>query len=135
YARKDGKLLWKRAAPAEKLEEFHSTEGSPAASSCVTDGTRVVSYFGSYGLICQDFSGKELWRHPLPLAETAGGFGTGSSPTLAGNLVLVNRDMLKGSSLLAVDLKTGRRVWETARPDVMQSYGSAMVWKHDGIEE
>ena len=71
YARKDGRLLWKQTVPAEKLEEFHSTEGSPAASSCAADGQRVVSYFGSYGLICHDFSGKELWRHPLPLAETA----------------------------------------------------------------
>ena len=135
YARKDGRQLWKRAVPVTKLEEFHSTEGSPAASSCATDGQRVVSYFGSYGLVCHDFAGKELWRHPLPLAETTGGFGTGGSPTLAGGLVLLNRDLMKGCSLLAVNLKTGKRAWETSRPDVTQSYGSAMVWKHDGLEE
>src|SRR4030095_8572701 len=107
YARKDGRQLWKQSVPATKLEEFHSTEGSPAASSCVPDGNRVVSYFGSYGLICHDLSGKELWRHPLPLAQTAGGFGTGSSPTLAGGLVLLNRDMLQGCSLLALGLENG----------------------------
>jgi outer membrane protein assembly factor BamB len=135
YARKDGRQLWKRAVPAGKLEEFHSTEGSPAASSCATDGRRVVSYFGSFGLVCHDFAGKELWRHPLPLAETAGGFGTGSSPTLAGGLVVLNRDMLKGCSLLAVDLKTGQRAWEAARPDVRQSYGSSIVWKNGGVDE
>ncbi len=135
HGRKDGALLWQQAVPVEKMEEFHSTEGSPAASSCVTDGSRVVSYFGSYGLICHDLAGKELWRHPLPLAETAGGFGTGGSPTLAGGLVVVNRDMLKSCTLLAVDLKTGKRVWETARPDVRQSYGSAMVWKNGGVDE
>lgn len=135
YTWKTGKQLWKQLVPVEKLEEFHATEGSPAASSCATDGRRVVSYFGSYGLICHDVSGKELWRHPLPLAETAGGFGTGGSPTLAGGLVLLNCDLLKGCSLLAVDLKTGKRVWETARPDVTQSYGSPMVWKNSGKEE
>jgi outer membrane protein assembly factor BamB len=135
HARNDGKLLWKRSVPVEKLEEFHATEGSPATSSCAADGRRVVSYFGSYGLICHDFAGKELWRHPLPLAETAGGFGTGSSPTLAGGLVLLNRDLLKRCSLLAVDLKTGKRAWETARPDVSQSYGSSIVWKHNGVDE
>ena len=135
YARKDGRQLWKRAVPAEKLEEFHSTEGSPAASSCATDGKFVVSYFGSSGLVCHDIAGKEWWRHPLPLAETAGGFGTGGSPTLAGNLVVLNRDMLKGCALLAVNLKTGKRVWETARPDVTQSYGSSMVWRNNGVDE
>ena len=135
YARKDGRQLWKRAAPTEKLEEFHPTEGSPAASSCATDGRRVVSYFGSYGLICHDFAGKELWRHPLPVAKTAGGFGSGSSPTLANGRVFINRDMQKNCALLAVELKTGQRAWETPRPDVSQSYGSAMVWKNNGVEE
>jgi hypothetical protein len=135
YARKDGKLLWKQAVPATALEEFNSAEGSPAASSCATDGRHVVSYFGSYGLICHNFAGKELWRHPLPMAVTAGGFGTGSSPTLAGRLVLINRDMLKSCSLLAVDVETGKPVWETPRPDVMQSYGSTITWKNNGVEE
>lgn len=135
YSRGDGRQLWKQAVPAEKLEEFHSTEGSPAASSCATDGRRVVSYFGSFGLICHDLAGRELWRHPLPMAETAGGFGTGCSPTLAGDLVILNRDLLKRCSLLAVDLKTGRKAWETPRPDVTQSYGSSMVWKNNGVDE
>jgi outer membrane protein assembly factor BamB len=135
YSRDDGSLLWKRAVPSEKIEEFNATEGSPAASSCATDGRRVVSYFGSYGLICHDFEGRELWRYPLPMAETAGGFGTGTSPTIAGRLVLVNRDMLRNCSLLAVDLKTGKRVWEASRPDVGQSYGSAIAWKNGGVNE
>src|SRR5688572_6496708 len=64
----DGRLIWTRVAPAERLEDFHQTEGSPAASTPATDGGRVVSYFGSVGLVCYDFDGKELWRHPLPAA-------------------------------------------------------------------
>lgn len=135
YARKDGAQLWRRVVPADKLEEFHVTEGSPAASSCATDGRFVVSYFGSYGLICHDVAGKEQWTHPLPLAETAGGFGTGCSPALVGGTVILNRDLLASCSLLAVDLKSGKKVWETARPDVRQSYGTPMVWAHDGLKE
>ncbi len=135
FARGDGKSLWKREVPAEKLEEFHVTEGSPAASSCATDGRHVVSYFGSFGLICHDFAGKELWRHPLPVAQSPGGFGTGGSPCLAGGLVLVSRDQVTGCSLLAVDLKTGEKVWETARPDVVPGFGSPIFWKNGGVDE
>jgi outer membrane protein assembly factor BamB len=135
YARKDGKPLWKRAVPVEKLEEFNSAEGSPAASSCATDGRRVVSYFGSYGLVCHDFTGKELWHHALPVAKTAGGFGTGGSPTLVDGRVLVNRDQAEHCSLLAVDIKSGQRLWETPRPDVTQSYGSSILWKNKGVDE
>src|SRR5262249_38591284 len=133
YDRKSGKLLWKRAAPADKLEEFNASEGSPAASTPVTEGQHVISYFGSCGVVCYDFSGKELWQHTLPTALTAGGFGTGGSPSLAGNLVIINRDQAKGSTLLAVDLQSGSKVWETARPDVNQSYGSPIVWKNAGV--
>lgn len=135
YQRRDGKLLWKRDALAEKLEDFNTAEGSPAASTPVTDGKLVVSYFGSCGLICHDFAGKEIWRHPLPVAQSAGGFGTGGSPALAGGLVLVGRDLATGCSLLAVELKSGKKVWETARPDVLPSFGSPIFWKNNGKEE
>src|SRR6185295_8455421 len=114
---------------------FHATEGSPAASTPATDGKRVVSYFGSCGLVCYDLKGKELWQHPLPVAQTAGGIGTGCSPLIAGGLVLVNRDQLKNCSLLAVDLRTGKKAWEAARPDVMQSFGTPILWKNGGADE
>ena len=135
YQRRDGKLLWKADAKAEKIEEFNATEGSPAASTVATDGRHVVSYFGSCGLVCYDTKGRELWRHPLPTAETAGGFGSGCSPAIVDGLVLVNRDQVTSCSLLAVDLKTGKKVWETARPDVSQSFGTPIFWKNKGVNE
>ena len=135
HDRRDGKLLWSRVSPAEKLEEFHATEGSPAASTPVTDGQRVVSYFGSCGLICHDFAGKELWRHELPPAVTAGNFGSGSSPIIVGDLVVLNRDQARDSSLLAVQLKTGKMAWQTPRPDAPTSYGTPVLWKNGGGEE
>ncbi len=135
YQRRDGQLLWKQDAQAEKLEEFHSTEGSPAASTPATDGKRVVSYFGSCGLICYDLKGKELWRHPLPTAQTAGSFGSGASPVIVDGLVLVNRDQVTGSSLLAVNLGTGKKIWEATRPDVTQSFGTPIFWKNQGAKE
>jgi len=135
YQRSDGKLVWKQEIAPEKLEEFHATEGSPAASTSATDGSRVVSYFGSCGLICYDMKGKELWRHPLPTAQTAAGFGSGASPVIIENLVLINRDQMTGCSLLAVDLKTGKKVWEAVRPDVSQSFGTPIFWKNGKADE
>ncbi len=135
YQRQDGKLLWKRDAKGGAIEEYHATEGSPAASTPATDGRRVVSYFGSRGLVCYDVKGKELWQHPLPVAQTSGGFGSGTSPMIAGGLVLVNRDQVKECSLLAVDLRTGKKIWEAARPDVTQSFGTPILWKNGGAVE
>src|SRR5271166_5755471 len=70
YNRADGKEAWRAHAPAKQIELYHKTESSPAASTPATDGERIVSYFGSCGLFCYDFSGKELWRYEMPAAAT-----------------------------------------------------------------
>jgi outer membrane protein assembly factor BamB len=129
YATADGKLLWSRGVTPEKFEEYHLTEGSPAAGTAVTDGHVVASYFGSFGVIVHDLDGRELWRHRLPVAETAGNFGSGSSPLIHEGRVIVNRDHITGSSILAFDSKTGKKLWETARPDRVTSYGTPIVWR------
>ncbi len=135
YDRRDGHSLWIKGIKPDNLETFHNTEGSPAAATPATEGRHIVSYFGSFGLVCHDFQGKELWRHPLPVALSGGGFGSGTSPVIAGKLVLLNRDQDQGSSLLAVELGTGKTVWETARPDASGSFGTPIFWRNNGQEE
>ena len=135
HDRADGKLLWSQKIKPEHIEVFHGTDGSPAASTPATDGTHVVSYFGSFGLVCHDTAGKELWRRPLPVAISGGSFGTGTSPIIAGDRVLLNRDQDLGSSLMAVDVSTGKTVWETPRPEAMGSFGTPIIWKNKDVDE
>ncbi len=128
YSRADGKELWRREAPADKLEAYHKTEGSPAASTVATDGTRVVAYFGSCGLVCYDFAGNKLWEFRLPVAKTANDFGTGTSPILADGLVILGRDVSNGSKLFALDAATGSLKWEAPRERFPTSFASPAVW-------
>ncbi len=134
-ARKEGKVLWKQVAPAETIETFHPTEGSPAASTPACDGERVYVYFGSCGLLCYDFEGKEVWRVPMPPAQHVGEFGTGTSPIVHGDTVVLNRDMLLGSFVLAVNAKDGKPLWRQERPEFFSSYSTPIVWEHDGAAE
>lgn len=135
YAARTGDLFWSRGIKPRKLEVFHSTDGSPAASTPVTDGKRVVSYFGSVGLVCYDFKGKELWRFPLSVAMSGGSYGSGTSPIIVGKRVILSRDQDIGSSLLAVDLTTGKMLWETPRPDAVGSFGTPIHWRIKGVDE
>jgi len=135
YDRRGGELLWARGIVPAQFEVFHHTENSPASATPATDGQRVVSYFGSFGLVCFDSRGKELWRHALPVALSGGGFGSGTSPVIARNLVVVNRDQDQNSSLLALNLKTGKVAWETLRPDATGSFGTPIRWQNGGVEE
>jgi outer membrane protein assembly factor BamB len=130
--RADGRELWRAAAPAEKVEGTHRI-GSPASPTPCTDGTRLVSYFGSYGLLAYDWNGKELWRKPLPPPVVE--FGTGASPVLADGKVIVVADGDIGGHMLAVDAATGKDVWRTDRSEFRRSFSSPFVWKHAGGEE
>src|SRR5262245_42641019 len=127
YNRADGKEAWRAQAPAKEIERYHKTEGSPAASTPVTDGTRIVSYFGSCGLFCYDLSGKELWKYELPPAVTYGGFGTGVSPVLVDGTVVLVRDEMKDPKILALDAATGKLKWEKKRQS-LTSFCTPVVW-------
>ena len=135
HDRADGRLRWARGVKPEGVEDFHRSDGSPAASSPATDGRHVVSYFGSFGLICHDVDGKELWRHALPLALSAGQYGSGTSPILVGDTVVLCRDLHRYSTLLALDVKSGKKLWETPRPDASGSFGTPVHWRNNGVDE
>lgn len=135
HDRTSGALRWSRPIRPESIEEHHRTDGSPAAATPATDGRRVVSYFGSYGLVCYDVDGRELWRHPLPVAQSGGRFGSGTSPVIRGNRILLNRDQYQYSSLLCLDLETGATIWETPRLDVTGSFGTPVIWPNNGVDE
>src|SRR5688500_12010661 len=107
YNRADGKEAWRAEAPAKQIEPYYKAEGSPAASTPATDGERIVSCFGSYGLICYDMSGKELWKIEIPMPSMPGNFGTGASPILADGTVILVRDEIKNARILAFDAATG----------------------------
>ncbi|MFO0897293.1 MAG: PQQ-binding-like beta-propeller repeat protein [Pirellulales bacterium] len=127
YRRADGSEAWRTEAPAKKLEPFLAGEGSPAASSCATDGERIVSYFGSCGVFCYDRAGRELWRHELPLAETMAGFGSGVSPIVADGLAVLVRDVMQDPKIMAFDLSSGALKWETKRQSPT-SFCTPVVW-------
>jgi outer membrane protein assembly factor BamB len=97
----------------------------------VTDGKRIVSYFGSCGLLCYDLAGNELWKFELPAVNLPGEFGSGVSPILADGTVILVRDHLQGSSIIAVDAATGSRQWERPRQSPV-SYCTPVAWDTPG---
>lgn len=134
YNTADGKELWRTEAPAKKIEAFHKTEGSPAASSVATDGKIVVSYFGSCGVFAYDLAGKQLWKYDLETAQTPADFGTGVSPVLVDGVAVLVRDTLKGSFILALDAADGSKKWETKRTSP-SAFCTPVVWDNSGKKE
>ena len=93
----------------------------------MTDGERIVSYFGSCGLFCYDLYGKQLWKYDLPTAVTFADFGTGVSPVLADGVVVLVRDETKDAKILAIDAATGKLKWEKKRQSPT-SFATPVIW-------
>ena len=131
YHARTGKLLWKRNIPAVGIEKTHKVS-NPATSTPVTDGERVYYYFASAGIFVFKFDGTPVWNFPFPTIETANGSGT--SPMIAGDLLVLNRDELAKATLIALDRRTGKEVWRfvnnvNPRGPGGQSYATPVVWK------
>ncbi len=123
--RRTGAILWRRTAPAKKIERVYKVN-SPASSTPTTDGQRVYVSIGSYGLLCYDFDSKEIWKKPLPRPRSS--FGTATSPVLVGDLLLLNGQG-NDRHLVAFNKNDGSTVWGTETP-FPSDYPSPLLWKH-----
>lgn len=122
----DGKVRWRKEVPSARLESVHKTS-NPASATPVTDGTRVIGWFPSFGLIAWDFDGKEVWRKPMEMPFVVNGSGT--SPIIADGKLILSCDQQAGKSfLLAADAATGETRWQVQRPFAMSSYTTPVVW-------
>jgi outer membrane protein assembly factor BamB len=76
--RASGKPLWTRTLGKHEVEPNVREKNGFASATPVTDGERVIAFFGNGGLVCYDFAGNEQWHYPLPEFNTT--WGTGASP-------------------------------------------------------
>jgi outer membrane protein assembly factor BamB len=111
-----GKLLWERTAYAGTVYDARHRKGSYANTTPATDGELVYAWFGSEGMYAYDFQGRLAWK-ARPGAIRAFGMGTGSSPVLYKNLVILQCDDDNGeqSFIVALDKRTGKEIWRTKR--------------------
>src|SRR3954471_3356243 len=129
--RADGKEAWDVEAPAQKIEQYYKAQGSPACSTCATDGKHIVSYFGSCGLFCYDLNGKEQWRFDMPPAETIAGFGTGNSPIIVDGSVILEREATNDPRIISIDIASGQVNWEKKR-ESKSSFSTPALWHTSG---
>ncbi|MBI3407539.1 MAG: PQQ-like beta-propeller repeat protein [Planctomycetes bacterium] len=113
FDRAGGKLLWKNSYPAPlpemdytgRLLEHGFTTSTPAS-----DGQRFYVQFGRDGVRAFDLDGKLLWHENV--GKIVSSFGSGASPLLVGDKLIVNATVELGA-LVALDKKTGKRIWKT----------------------
>jgi len=109
--RDSGRQLWQKM-----INEVLPHHGF-ASFSPVTDGKLVWTNFGSRGLHCFDMDGNPKWSKDLGRMNTIMGFGEGGSLAVAGDAVIVVRDHVGDSFIVALNKETGETVWRKNRDE------------------
>jgi len=112
---KTGKVSWKQEYYNGRPPGGRHRKGSFTSETPVTDGKLVYVYSTSLGLWAYDMKGGLVWKTPLENFPMYGDFGSGASPVLAGNLLVIVSDNEKQQFIAAFDKKTGKQVWRTNR--------------------
>jgi outer membrane protein assembly factor BamB len=123
---KSGKVVWEQTAFDGPVFDARHRRSSFAGPTAATDGRMVFAYFGPEGLYAYDAAGKLAWKAVEKFPTL--GLGTGTSPLLFENTVIIQRDEDNGdnSAIVAYDKQTGREVWRTKRP-VEISWGTPVL--------
>ena len=131
---KSGKLLWEQTAFEGAVFDARHDRSSFAAPTAATDGQMVFAYFGPEGLYAYDFSGKLVWKSVVRFPTL--GLGTGTSPVLFQDLVIIQRDEDEGrnSAIVAYDKRTGKEIWKTKRA-IQISWGTPALVEAGGRTE
>jgi outer membrane protein assembly factor BamB len=113
FDKRNGKMLWQNGTIYKEPEESHPANPQCAASP-VTDGERVVAFFGSAGIYCFDMDGKEIWHRDLGKHHHEWGYA--ASPIIHGDLCILNFGPGERQFMIALNKKTGKTIWEKEIP-------------------
>jgi outer membrane protein assembly factor BamB len=122
-----GKTVWEKVAREGRPTIRIHPNNTYASETPVTDGERIIAYFGMTGVYCYDLEGNLLWDKELGVFPTQFAWGTGSSPLMSGDLVYIQCDNDKASFLVALDKTTGDERWRVER-DEKSNWSTPYIW-------
>jgi hypothetical protein len=106
-----GKILWDKSLKAllpEREYGGYLAQHGYASSTPLTDGKLLYVFFGRSGVYAFNLAGEELWH--AEVGSKVHGWGSATSPLLAGDLVIVNACVESGA-VVALNKATGKEVW------------------------
>lgn len=150
--RRTGKRLWQHKIADGISQDSRSNFASP---SPVTDGQRVIFFYGSGELVAFDFSGKQLWARNLQkeYGEFAFQWTFSTSPLLYQDKLIMQvlqrnepargrgaKDGRSESYILALEPATGKELWRHVRPseakaESLEAFSTPIPFEHAGRTE
>jgi outer membrane protein assembly factor BamB len=105
---KNGEIIWQKQIRPILPESERVRDHGYAAATPITDGEHLYIFFGKSGVFKFDLNGNQIWQ--TSVGTKTHGWGSGTSPVLYENLVIVNAS-IESKSLVAIDKNSGKEVW------------------------
>jgi len=128
---RDGRKLWEKRFPSKP----HSMNplNSYATSTPALDAERVYLYWTTpqaVTVVALDHDGNEVWQQDLGPFDSQ--HGSGTSPIVFDNLLIVPNDQRGKSFIAALDCRTGQRRWTLERRAVKAAYSTPCIYQPEG---
>ena len=132
---KSGKVEWQKEFFTGRPPGGRHRKNSFVSETPVTDGKFIYVYVANLGLWAFDLKGKQVWNTPVEANPVYLDFGTGSSPALVDNLLVIMSDNEKQQYIAAFDKRTGKQAWRTNRElakgqPARSGWATPYVWRH-----
>jgi outer membrane protein assembly factor BamB len=132
---KSGKVEWQKEFYRGQPPGGRHRKNSFVSETPVTDGKFIYVYVANLGLWAFDLKGKQTWTTPLEANPIYLDFGTGSSPALADNVLVIVNDNEKQQYIAAFHKQTGKEVWRTNREmakgaPARSGWSTPFVWRN-----
>ncbi len=128
-ALEDGRELWRYSLRSDGVLPSVHVKHNLASPSVVSDGERLIAWFGTGQLVSLTLSGELEWQRHL--GREIGPFEVrwahGSSPALDADRIFLLCDHAPQSYLLAVDKTSGETLWKADRGSGKRSYSTPLV--------
>ncbi|MFT4688821.1 MAG: outer membrane protein assembly factor BamB [Limisphaerales bacterium] len=134
---KSGRRLWERTAYRGQPKQGRHSESTYANPTPATDGTNLVTMFGSQGLYCHSLDGVLRWKKDLgslpgaPSDNQKLDWGYSSSPIIHRGEVIVQCDTPSDGYVAVFDIETGRERIRIARTGTT-TWATPTACRHDG---
>ena len=111
-----GQTIWQKEFHVGQPPGGRHRKNSFSSETPVTDGENVFVYVGNLGQFAFDLDGNAKWQKSLEANPIYLDFGTGSSPVLHENQLIIVSDNEENSYIASFDKGSGNLLWKTDRP-------------------
>ena len=129
-----GEELWQRSIDGPQREDDYQgylTEHGYASGTPVSDGKNVYAFFGKAGVVAYTVDGQKLWQKDVGQQSSNRRWGSGSSPVLFNDILIVNASE-EGRAILGLSAEDGRQLWKAEYDRLELCYATPVLITGDG---